>query len=163
MGIHATTAPLLCTETKASTVRRNYHHRPYCKLSFWQPPMRIPDKFVSNKAQWCVNSSHKVVKKDAEALQWRHYEHEMVPNHQPRDYLLNSLFRHRWKKSSASLAFVWGIHQWPVNSPDIGPVTRKMFPFDDVIMECNIKWPNVSPLHIKATTMLFNGLTIAFS
>ena len=35
---------------------------------------------------------------------------------------------------SASLAFVWGIHRWPVNSRHKGPVTRKMFPFDDVIM-----------------------------
>ena len=37
-------------------------------------------------------------------------------------------------QSSASLAFVWGIHRGPVNSPHKGPVTRKMFPFDDVIM-----------------------------
>ena len=37
-------------------------------------------------------------------------------------------------QSSASLAFVWGIHRWLVNSPHKGPVTRKMFPFDDVIM-----------------------------
>ena len=37
-------------------------------------------------------------------------------------------------QSSASLAFVWGIHRSPVNSPHKGPVTRKMFPFDDVIM-----------------------------
>ena len=36
--------------------------------------------------------------------------------------------------SSASLAFVWGIHRGPVNSPHKWPVTRKMFPFDDVIM-----------------------------
>ena len=35
---------------------------------------------------------------------------------------------------SASLAFVWGIHRGPVNSPHKWPVTRKMFPFDDVIM-----------------------------
>ena len=33
-------------------------------------------------------------------------------------------------QSSASLAFVWG----PSNSPHKWPVTRKMFPFDDVIM-----------------------------
>ena len=32
----------------------------------------------------------------------------------------------RKPQSSASLAFVWGIHRWPV--------TRKMLPFDDVIM-----------------------------
>ena len=38
---------------------------------------------------------------------------------------------------SASLAFVWGIHQGPVNSPHKWPVMREMFPFDDVIM---IKW-----------------------
>ena len=41
---------------------------------------------------------------------------------------------HRKHQSSASLAFVRGIHRWPVNSPHKGPVTRKMFPFDDVIM-----------------------------
>ena len=37
-------------------------------------------------------------------------------------------------QSSVSLAFVWGIHRGPVNSPHKWPVTRKMFPFDDVIM-----------------------------
>ena len=40
-------------------------------------------------------------------------------------------------QSSASLAFVWGIHRGPVNSPHKWLVTRKMFPFDDVIMSCN--------------------------
>ena len=40
----------------------------------------------------------------------------------------------RKHQSSASLAFVRGIHRRPVNSPHKGPVTRKMFPFDDVIM-----------------------------
>ena len=38
----------------------------------------------------------------------------------------------RKHQSSASLAFVRGIHRWPVNSPHKGPVTRKMFPFDHV-------------------------------
>ena len=37
--------------------------------------------------------------------------------------------------SSTSLAFVRGIHRWAVNSPHKRPVTRKMFPFDDVIMD----------------------------
>ena len=40
----------------------------------------------------------------------------------------------RKHQSPASLAFVWGIHRRPVNSPHKWPVTRKMFPFDDVIM-----------------------------
>ena len=37
-------------------------------------------------------------------------------------------------QSSASLAFVRGIHRWPVNSPHKRPVTREVLPFDDVIM-----------------------------
>ena len=41
----------------------------------------------------------------------------------------------RKHQSSASLTIVRGIHRWPVNSTQKGPVTRKMFPFDDVIME----------------------------
>ena len=41
----------------------------------------------------------------------------------------------RKHQSSASLAFVRGIHRGPVNSPHKWPVTRKMFPFDDVIMQ----------------------------
>ena len=40
----------------------------------------------------------------------------------------------RKHQNSASLAFVWGIHRGPVNSPHKGPVTRKIFLFDDVIM-----------------------------
>ena len=46
----------------------------------------------------------------------------------------------RKHQSSASLAFVRGIHRWPVNSPHKGQVTRKMFPFDDVIMRSFYFW-----------------------
>ena len=44
----------------------------------------------------------------------------------------------RKHQSSASLAFVRGIHWWPVNSPHKGPVTRKIFPFDGVIVKIQI-------------------------
>ena len=37
-------------------------------------------------------------------------------------------------QSSAPMAYVQGIHRGSVNSPHKGPVMRKMFPFDDVIM-----------------------------
>ena len=40
----------------------------------------------------------------------------------------------RKHQSPASLAFVRRIHRWLVNSPHKGPVTRKTFPFDDVLM-----------------------------
>ena len=42
----------------------------------------------------------------------------------------------RKHQSSSSLAFVRGIHRSQVNSSYKRPVTRKMFPFDDVIMHC---------------------------
>ena len=54
----------------------------------------------------------------------------------------------RKHQSSASLAFVWGIHRWPVNSPHKWPVTRKMFPFDDVIMYSDISYHNLAHLQI---------------
>ena len=73
-------------------------------------------------------------------LQWRHNEGDGAPNHRYLHCLFKRLFRHgtdqRKNQSFASLAFVWEIHRWPVNSPHKGPVTRKMFPFDDVIMSC---------------------------
>ena len=46
----------------------------------------------------------------------------------------------RIHQSSASLVFVRGVHRWLVNSPHKGPVTRKMFPFDDVIMQHDSRW-----------------------
>ena len=51
-------------------------------------------------------------------------------------------------KSSASLAFVRGIHRWPVDSPHKGPVTRKMFAFDEVIMRCCVVfWFSISQFY----------------
>ena len=47
----------------------------------------------------------------------------------------------RKHQRSGSLAFVTRIHRWPVNSTHKGPVTRKMFPYDDVIMN-SIKTPS---------------------
>ena len=52
----------------------------------------------------------------------------------------------------APLAFVRGIHRWPVNSPHKGPITRNMFPFDDVIT--NI--PFTSPRHLEGWLWNFN-------
>ena len=46
-------------------------------------------------------------------------------------------------QSSGSLAFVRGIHQWPVDSSHKGPVTQKMFPFDDVIMKMQHCWDTI--------------------
>ena len=48
--------------------------------------------------------------------------------------IVYSVANQRKHQSSVSLAFVRRIHRWPVNSSHKRPVTRKMFPFDDVIM-----------------------------
>ena len=63
-------------------------------------------------------------------LQWRHNGRDSVSNHQTHDCLLKGLFRHRSKKT-------WRLRVTGLcagNSPHKWPVTRKMFPFDDVIM-----------------------------
>ena len=67
----------------------------------------------------------------ARSLLWRHNGCDSVSNHQAHDCLPNRLFRRRSKKTSKlRVTGLWG----PVNSPHWWPVTRKMFPFDDVIM-----------------------------
>ena len=70
------------------------------------------------------------------SLQWRHNGHNGISHHQPHDCLLNCLFKRRSKKTwklrvtglCAGNSLVTGKfpHKWPV--------TRKMFPFDYVIM-----------------------------
>ena len=69
-------------------------------------------------------------------LHWHHNEHDGVSNHQPHGCLLNRLFRRRSKTTSKVrvTCLCVGNSPGPVNSPHKGPVTRKMFPFDDVIM-----------------------------
>ena len=69
-------------------------------------------------------------------LQWRHNERDGVSNYQARDFYstVYSGTDERKHQSSVSLTFVRGIHRWLVNSPHKWPITRKMFPFDDVFM-----------------------------
>ena len=64
-------------------------------------------------------------------LQWLHNGRDDVPNNRRLNCLLNRFFRRRWKKIKAQ-------RHWPLwgDSPHKGPVTRKMYPFDDVIMWC---------------------------
>ena len=62
-------------------------------------------------------------------------------------------------QSSVSLAYVRGIHRWLVHSPHEGPVTWKMFPFDDITMT---QWPfkssETSPLWLLVNLTLGNKL-----
>ena len=69
-------------------------------------------------------------------------------------------------QSSASLAFVRGIHRRPVNSPHKWPVTLKKFPFDDVIMWLaisNYGCCNTEHLFTKRTDVLPQDLVKTWS
>ena len=73
-------------------------------------------------------------------LPWRRDERDCVSNHQPRDCLLNSLFRRRSKKTSKLRVTGLCEGNSPVTGvfPAQGPVMRKMFPFDGVIMTAEL-------------------------
>ena len=75
---------------------------------------------------------------------WCHNDHDGVSNHQPHGCLLNRLFRRRSKKTSKLRVngLSAGNSPRPVNSPHKGPVTWKMLPFDDVIMQLTFQPPN---------------------
>ena len=66
----------------------------------------------------------------------------------------------RKHQSFASLAFVRGIHRGPGNSPHKWPVTRKMFPFDDVIMVCCDYAYFVNPISVHVSTVAATSLHI---
>ena len=56
---------------------------------------------------------------------------------------------------------VRGIHWWPVNSQHKGPVTRKMFPFDDVIMtNMEAKWMDITPFYANDSVAICHRLSL---
>ena len=67
----------------------------------------------------------------------------------------------RKHQSSASLAFVRAFHRWPMNSPHKGPVTRRMFPFDDVIM-CKYltSWAMKIAFHSRCVSSLVSEMKL---
>ena len=91
----------------------------------WQYDGQVPldlDSSTCNKA------------KVKHSLQWRHNDHDSVSNHQPRGCLLNRLFRRRSKKTSKLCVTGLCVGNSPIRGEFTGPVTRKIFPFDDIIM-----------------------------
>ena len=80
-------------------------------------------------------------------LRWRHNDRHGVPNHVYSHVCWGA--HQRKYQSPASLAFIMGIHRSPVDSPHKGPVTRKVFPFDDVIMIRMDVVCMIAPLAVK--------------
>ena len=92
------------------------------------------------------------------SLRWRQNGRDSVSNHQPRECLFNHLFRRRSKKTSKPrvTGLCMGNSPGPVNSPHKGPVTRKMFPFDDAIMCFYYSWTNYRGFTIQRNTLLMD-------
>ena len=67
------------------------------------------------------------------SLQWRHNRHDGVSNHQPDYCLLQRLLRRKSKKTSKLR--VTGLREGNVPvTGEFPAVTRKMFPFGDVVL-----------------------------
>ena len=80
-----------------------------------------------------------------EQIQWLYNERDVILNYRRLDCLFNRLLWHRSKRTPklrvTGLCEWIGFHRWPVNSPHRCPVTRKMFPFDDVIVNIQaVNW-----------------------
>ena len=116
----------------------NLHRRSSCLLEDLDNvdstgATRSPEGKLTHIELWTKMAKHFT-------LHWGHNDHDGVSNHQPRGCLLNRLFERRSKKTSklSVTGLCAGISPGPVNSPHKGPVTRKMFSFDDVIMTSDI-------------------------
>ena len=104
--------------------------RQWNRINYLQLEIQRQQNTTKQKIFWWICSM---------SLWWRHNNYDSVSNHQPHECLLNRLIRRRSKKTSKLrvTGLCVGNSPGPVNSPHKGPVTRKMFPFDDVIMCMN--------------------------
>ena len=91
----------LSAGASAGTVKTNlYFH-------FYTGPRtdgHCPDNTLSHimarGKNWSISENRTHSWMQCTTLQWHPNEHNGVSNHQPRDCLLNRLFRYRWKKTS---------------------------------------------------------------
>ena len=117
----------------------SYQHRDVCKLLWRRPREKIPRHPATNIFH-CTSQSllHRCLWDN----KWNviHYNDVIMSAMASQITSLTIVYWTVYSgadqgkyQSLASLSFVRGIHRWPVNSPYKRPVTRKMFPFDDVI------------------------------
>ena len=66
------------------------------------------------------------------------------------------------RNSKASLAYVRGIHRWPVDSPHKGSVIRRMSSFDDVIMASIWNVNDMDRTSLSLTTTKHNNARIIY-
>ena len=101
-------------------------------FSFVHKEVFIPN---TNISAYHIHSPDMLASWHGNTLQWHHNERDGVAHHQPQDCLRNCIFRCRSKKTSKILVTGLCEGNSPVTGefPHTGPVTRKMFPFDDVV------------------------------
>ena len=100
-----------------SEKKRSLHQWFQAILWHWFQPTR----WKKERLKAGIYGHDRIIPTRVIVLQWRHKAYDGVSNHRCLDCLHNRLF------SSASLAFVRGIHQWPMNSAPKGTVMRKCF------------------------------------
>ena len=131
------------------------------------PSLRL-SRTVSDKGddRFCILWHCSVALRSAiHALLWRHNDHDGVSNHQPHGCFLNRLLGRGSKKTSKLrvTGLCAGNSSGSVNSPHKGPVTQKMFPFDDVIMAYGELILRVSPKYSIGIKDMFKLKTMQFS
>ena len=137
-----------------------WHYLLFVRKIHQSPTGGFPSRRASNAESLSMSERHH---SNIETLQRRHNDHNGVSNHQPHGCLLNRLFRRRSKKTSKLRVTGLCVENspGPGNSPHKGPVTRKMFPFDDVIMKFLVP-PRGEVKRSKARDLLVNsGLSLS--
>ena len=118
--------------------KRSWQYIITSSVNGWAPNRRqfitwtMISNFIDTRQQW-VNPTLPV----RNPLRWRHNDHDSAPQITSLTIVYSNIYSgadQSKHQSSASLVFVRRIHRGPVNSPHKWPVTRNMFPFDDVIM-----------------------------
>ena len=132
----------------------NHPWRALNKSRFFSLGTDITSTIQSTKYFFCIFSGIYCI-----TIQWRHNERDGDSNHRPHDCLLNRLFKTQIKENIKAPSHwpLWGeFTGWSVNSPHKGPVTRKMFPFDDVII---LKSDHFSNHSVSVSSIAWPGQT----
>ena len=152
MSSSTVTSQCISLSTVCSTICSGWRKRKHqssllLALCEGNPPFAggFPSQRASNKELWCflLRQPEQIVEHDlCCSYSLFHYSDVIMSAMASQIKIVYSTVYsgayQRKHQSSASRAFVRGIHRSPVNSPHKGPVTRKMFPLDDVMMSRGI-------------------------
>ena len=112
----------------------------YVSVVLWEVILELNQKKIEGKVHTFTRYSRRTEQVDFMfymfevcSLQWRHMASQITGVSIICSTACTGTDQ-RKHQSCATLAFVRGVQRWPVNSSHERPITRKLFPFDDVIM-----------------------------